>query len=109
MAYKNKYQLMDESVVTDSDGNAYPDLATFTINQLRINEKPSDYKLTQNDLYRFFDLCYEYYDSYDFYDYLTLWLNDITDVADEDNFGKYIKFYGKNDIDKWYIENIKSD
>ena len=107
--YKNKYQLMNESVVTDNDGNAYQDLATFPLNQLRLTEKPSDYKLNQNDLYRFFDLCYNYYDSYDLYDYLTLWLNDITDIADENNFEKSIKFYGKNDIDKWYIENIKSE
>ena len=47
--YKNKYQLMNESVVTDDDGNAYPDLATFPLNQLRLTEKPSDYKLNQND------------------------------------------------------------
>ena len=40
--YKNKYQLMNESVVTDDDGNAYPDLATFPLNQLRLTEKPSD-------------------------------------------------------------------
>ena len=44
------------------------------------------------DLYRFFDLCYDYYESYDLYDYLTLWLNDITDIADESNFEKSIKF-----------------
>jgi hypothetical protein len=109
MAYKNKYQLMDASVVTDKNGDFYPDLATFPLNQLRITEKPSDYTLTQNNLYRFFDLCYDYYDSFDFYDYLTLWLNDITDIANEDNFGKSIKFYGKNDIDKWYIDNVKSE
>ena len=59
--------------------------------------------------HKLFDLCYNYYDSYDLYDYLTLWLNDITDIADENNFEKSIKFYGKNDIDKWYIENIKSE
>ena len=109
MAYKNKYQLMDYSEVTDENGNNYPDLATFPLNQLRIKERPTDYKLTQNDIYRFFDLCYEYYNSFDFYDYLTLWLNDITDISDENNFEKSIKFYGKNDIDKWYIENLKSN
>jgi hypothetical protein len=109
MAYKNKYQLMNASVVTDENGDYYPDLATFPLNQLRITERPTDYKLNQNDIYRFFDLCYEYYNSFDLYDYLTLWLNDITDISNEDNFEKSIKFYGKNDIDKWYIENIKTD
>jgi len=109
MAHKNKYQLMEKSVVTDKNGDFYPDLATFPLNQLRIKERPTDYALTQNNLYRFFDLCYDYYESFDLYDYLTLWLNDITDISDENNFGKVIKFYGKNDIDNWYIENIKTD
>jgi len=107
--YKNKYQLMEASCVTDDNGDFYPDLATFPLKQLRITERPTDYKLTQNNLYRFFDLCYEYYNDFDFYDYLTLWLNDITDISDEDNFEKNIKFYGKNDIDDWYVENLKSD
>lgn len=107
--YKNKYDLMDSSEVTDENGNNYPDLATFPLNQLRLTERPTDYKLAQNDLYRFFDLCYDYYGSFDFYDYLTLWLNDITDISNEDNFEKSIKFYGKNDIDNWYIENLRSD
>lgn len=107
MARKTKYQLMEASVVTDKNGDYYPDLATFPINQLRITKKPSDYKLTQNNLYRFFDLCYEYYGSFDFYDYLTLWLNDINDISNEDNFQKNIKFFSKDDIDKWYIENLK--
>ena len=59
MGYKNKYQLMNASVVTDKNGDFYPDLATFPLNQLRLTERPTDYKLTQNNLYRFFDLCYD--------------------------------------------------
>ena len=109
MANKTKYQLMESSVVTDENGNNYPDLATFPLNQLRITEKPSDYTLTQNDIYRFFDLCYDYYGSFELYDYLTLWLNDITEISNEDNFEKVIKFFGKSDIDKWYVENMKSE
>ena len=121
MAYKTKYQLMDASSVTDNDGNYYPDLATFPINEIRITERPSDYQLTYNDLYRFFDLCYDYYGSFDLYDYLTLWLNDITNIGEmykiyENNeekeintyLDKIIKFYGKKDIDDWYIEKMKS-
>lgn len=109
MAYKTKYQLMDASCVTDKNGDFYPDLATFPLNQLRISEKPSDYKLTQNDLVKFFNLTYQYYGTFDFYDNLTLWLNDINDISDDDNFEKTIKFYGKNDIDNWYVENMKSN
>ena len=107
MANKTKYQLMESSVVTDKDGNNYPDLATFPLNQLRITEKPTDYQLNNNDIYRFFDLCYNYYGSFDLYDYLTLWLNNITEIADEKNFGKNIKFYSKNDIDNWYVKYMK--
>ena len=109
MANRTKYQLMESSVVTDKDGNNYPDLATFPLNELRMTEKPTDYKLNQNNIYRFFDLCYNYYGSFELYDYLTLWLNDINEIADENNFGKNIKFYSKNDIDNWYLENMKYD
>ena len=45
MAYKNKYQLMDYSEVTDENGNNYPDLATFPLNELRLTSKPSNYQL----------------------------------------------------------------
>ena len=37
---KTKYQLMDNSSVTDSNGDYYPDLATFPIDKLRTNYKP---------------------------------------------------------------------
>lgn len=109
MAFKSKYQLMDCSSVTDDNGNCYPDLATFPLNRIRITGKPRDYSLTQRDLYRFFDLCYEFYDSFEFYDYITLWLNDITDIGDEDNFDRKIKLYGKNDLDAWYSENVRDE
>ena len=104
----NKYQLMNESEVTDEYGNNYPDLATFPINEIRITQKPANYKLTHNDLYKFFNLTYEYYNNFDFYDFITLWLNDITEISNPDNFGKEIKFYGKTDIDNWYSEFLKS-
>lgn len=104
----NKYQLMNESEVTDEFGNNYPDLATFPLNELRITQKPTFYKLNQKDLYRFFDLTYEYYDKFDFYDFITLWLNDINEISNSNNFGKEIKFYSKNDLDKWYSEHLKS-
>ena len=109
MAYKTKYQLMESSVVTDKDGNNYPDLATFPLNSLRVTQKPSDYKLNQNNIYRFFDLMYEYYNDFDFYDYITLWLNDITDIANEENFQKNLKFYSKSDLDTWYQEYLKQE
>ena len=104
----SKYQLMNKSEVTDEYGNNYPDLATFPLNELRITQKPTFYKLNQKDLYRFFDLTYEYYDKFEFYDFITLWLNDINEISNPNNFEKQIKFYSKNDLDKWYTEHIKS-
>lgn len=104
----NKYQLMNDSNVTDEYGNNYPDLATFPLNELRLTQKPANYELTECDLYRFFDLSYNYYDKFDFYDYITLWLNDINEIGNEKNLGKSIKFFGKNDLDKWYAEHLKS-
>ena len=107
MGTKNKYQLMNASEVTDSNGDYYPDLASFPLNQLRIKDKPADYKLRSVDLYRFFDLTQGWYGDFDLYDYLTLWLNDINEISNEDNFGKTIKLYSKSDIDNWYLDNVK--
>ena len=51
---------------------------------------------------------YDYYDEFDFYDDINLWLNNITEIYDEDeNFGKTINLYGKTDLDKWYREFLK--
>lgn len=109
MAYRTKYQLMEKSVVTDKNGDFYPDLATFPLNRIRITSKPREYQLAYVDIYRFFDLMNVFYNDFNFYDYLTLWLNDITEISDENNIGKTIMLYGKSDIDKWYVENMKSD
>lgn len=103
---KTKYQLMDNSSVTDSNGDYYPDLATFPIDKLRTNYKPSNYNLNENDIYRFYNLTNEYYGSFDFYDYMTLWLNDIR-IISEDDFNKTIKFYDQKDLDDWFLENLK--
>ena len=109
MAFKSKYQLMDCSCVTDENGNYYPDLATFPLDRIRVTEKPREYNLVQKDLYRFYDLMYEFYGTFNFYDYLTLWLNDINDISNEENFNRQITLYGKNDLDKWYIENMRDE
>lgn len=109
MARKSKYQLMDYSCVTDDNGDFYPDLATFPLNKIRITEKPREYNLNYRDVYRFYDLSYEFYNNFDLYDYLTLWLNDITDIGDENNIDKKIKLYGKTDLDNWYKEYMRID
>ncbi len=110
MAKKNKYNLMKDSIVTDSYGNCYPDIATFPINKFVANTKPIEYKLNYKDTQRFFDTTYEFYSSFDFYDDIILWLNNIEYISDSDtNFEKIIKMYGKNDIDEWYIASIRGE
>lgn len=105
---RNKYQLMKESLtVFDSNGNAYPDLATFPLESLIINTKPLEYKLNENDTLRFFDLIYQFYDSFDFYDDIILWLNDIDYIFDtEKYFESKIKFFSKKDLDAWYLNSL---
>ena len=106
--YKSKYQLMVESSVTDDDGNGYPDLATFPIEDIDITVKPTPYQLTQLDTERFFNLTDKWYGSYDFYDDIILWLNNIRHISDsEENFEKVIDMFSISDIDNWYIKNVK--
>ena len=107
---KNKYQMMKESIVTDNNGNPYPDLATFPLDSFISTSKPIDVKLTYKDTQRFFDLTYDFYDSFDFYDDITLWLNDITYISDSDaNYQKIIKIYSKIDIDNWYLASVRGE
>lgn len=105
---KTKYQLMNQSVVTDKNGNHYADLATFDIDSFETRNKPADYKLTYNDTLKFYNAIYEFYGDFDFYDDLNLWLNNIINISDSDlNFQKKIKLYSKTDIDNFYINHIK--
>ena len=103
---KNKYQMMRNSIVMDSEGNNYPDLTTFPLETLVINNKPLEYSLTEVDTLRFFDLIYKYYDSFNFYDDIILWLSDIEDITLEYNFQKKIKLLSKKDLDSWYLSSL---
>lgn len=106
--YKSKYQLMAESVVTDSEGNAYPDLATFPIEDMDVTVKPALYELTEMNTERFFDLIYQWYGAFDFYDDIILWLNNIRHISDsEENFEKKIQMFSKQDLDDWFVKNMR--
>lgn len=107
---KSKYQMMKESIVTDENGNPYPDIATFPLQSFIATSKPLEVKLSYVDTQRFFDLTYRFYESFDFYDDITLWLNDIDYISDsEENFEKIIKIYSKIDIDNWYLASVKGE
>ena len=107
---RNKYQLMASSVVTDSEGNTYPDIATFPIEDFSPTVKPANYSLTWQNTKRFFDLIYEWYGAFPFYDDIILWLNDIQYISDSDaNFQKVLNMYSKQDLDDWYVKNVRSN
>jgi hypothetical protein len=119
---KSKYDLMTESEYKDPNGNVYPDLATFPINSFKPTTRAIDYQLSEYDILYFYKLIYDFYGDFNFYDDITLWLNDIPYISDtrdvsdynyneidyRGNFGKYIKFYTKQDIDKWYLNSINN-
>ncbi|MGD9678179.1 MAG: hypothetical protein AB7V16_07420 [Vulcanibacillus sp.] len=117
---KSKYMLMSESLTTDEFGNHYPDLATFKINDFQPTSRGVDYQLTFNDCLWFYKLVYEFYSDFNFYDDITLWLNEVPWISDTrqvddvelgtvdygGNFERFIKFYSKQDIDRWLLNSI---
>lgn len=102
---KNRYLLTKESsVYKDTYGNKYPDIFTFPIKKLKITEIPYTYVLTEVDIYRFDLLIYSYYGSPD-YDDIVLWYNNIEHISDVLP-GTSIELPVKNDIDKFYSDNV---
>lgn len=98
---------MRPSIVTDSQGNSYPDLATFPIENFSPSVKYRSHALTDSDIYRFDLLTDSAYNDYNLYDDFTLWISDIPFLSDDNNFEAVIKLYNKSDIDTWYLENLK--
>lgn len=106
---KTKYDLMEESIVKDSHGDNYCDLASFDINKIQFSAEPAKYKLTSNDLIRFFDLVQQYYASFDcYFEEILLWLNELgDDLSNDDNFGKEIILIKQTDVENFYTNNLK--
>ena len=106
MAYKNKYMMMEDSTETDSVGNNYPDLATFPINDFKPQSKGRPFIMKETDVYRFDISIYDYYSAYDFYDNITLWLNDIPYLSNDDYIGYEMLFYQKREINQFFINSL---
>lgn len=53
MAVNNIYRCMQESVVTDVNGKAYPDVLTSNINNIPVDSGFEYYELTETDIKRF--------------------------------------------------------
>lgn len=104
---KSKYDTMSPSQVTDSQGNSYPDLATFPIESFTPSVKYRSHPLDDGDIYRFDLLTDSAYNDYNLYDDFTLWISDIPFLSDDNNFEVPIKLYNKSDIDVWYLNNLK--
>lgn len=106
---KSKYQLISPSTVAfDSNGNPYPDLATFPIESFSPTTKPNYYTLGEVDIYRFDILTDNTYSDFDFYDDFMLWVNNIPFIEDDTNIGNSLALYTKSDIDNWFALNVKS-
>ena len=99
---KSKYStIASSSVYTDASGNFYPDIFTFPINNIVLNDKPLKYYLEQQDIERFDILMANYYGSSD-YDQIILWLNKIGHIADQ-SVGTEIYLPSKNDLDTFLL------
>lgn len=105
---RNKYMIMEQSTQTDSFGNNYPDLTTFPINDFIPSEKSRPYRTDENDIYRFDLPIGLYYNNFNLYDDISLWLNDIPYLSDDDYIGTEVLFYQKADIDKFFVSNLVS-
>jgi len=106
MGTKTKYNLMLPSTeVADENGNFYPDVATFNINYFIPQNKPLDYQLKFNDLYRFDLFINSFYANFDFYDDIILWLNNIPYLT-ASGLEQNIKLYVKGDLDSYYSANV---
>lgn len=107
MANRSKYDLIKGSTTAyDDDGNAFPDLATFSINEFRATESPFIGGLDEQSTFRFDILTYAYYGTFQFYDLFSLWINDIPHISTDDNISKNIMLFSKQDIETFYINNI---
>lgn len=101
----NRYIFMQDSAESDIDGNFYPDICTFNIENFKYTEKPYKEKITQTFAYRLDILINELYSSFNLYDELALWLNDKLSLSKED-IGTIIYMPDKRDLDTFYKENI---
>jgi hypothetical protein len=103
---KSKYDLMSPGEVTDSNGNYYPDLTSFPINDFVPSVKGRPYNMVSVDPYRIDLKVGAYYGSFDYYDLMTLWLNDIPYLADDDYIGTDLYFFQKQDLDAFYLDKL---
>lgn len=102
---KNKYDLMKDSIYTDENGVAFPDLATFPINTFASTKRAITGTLSEQSVYYFYNMILQFYNSFDMYDDILLWLNDIP-YLEETYIEKNIKLFKKEEIDTWYLNNL---
>lgn len=103
----SRYLFMQDSDQADSEGNFYPDICTFKIEEFDYTEKVYEERLRQGDVYRLDILIYDLYKDFFLYDELTLWLNNRLSLSKED-IGTTLNLPDKKDFDSFYIKNIVS-
>lgn len=102
---KNKYNLIKDSIVSDGNGNFYPDLATFPINDLIPTTRYIPIDIYEQNIYTFYNFIYDIFSTFSLYDDILLWLNDIP-YLDATYENTILKVYTKKDIDAWYVDKI---
>jgi hypothetical protein len=75
---RSRYDLMENSLQTDEQGEAYPDVVTYPINFFSNNFYPQQHVLTAGDLARWDLFIFDQYNDIAYKDIL-IWLNKVGD------------------------------
>lgn len=101
-----EYDLMGESVDTDSSGRNLPDIMTLNLNNFEFTSPAIKYQLTENDIYRFDKVMLSFYSSVAYYAPMVLMLNNIPFLT-KDYMNEYIFLPIKEDLDNFYQKNFE--
>ncbi len=104
---KTRYQTISKSNQINQKGEYYPDILSFQIKRIILNENIQEVEVNQRYKERFSLLCYDYYGT-NYYDDLILWINGI-DTVHNLEIGRIIYVPDKRDLDKFLIKNRKKN
>jgi len=102
---RTEYDLMQDSIEVDSGGMNLPDVMTLDLNQFEYSSPSTKYQLKESDVYRFDKLMISFYGSVSYYKSMVLLLNNI-DFLDSSYINSFIFLPIKQDLDKFYLDNL---
>lgn len=100
---RNRYLLMKESSVSNSDGINYPDPISFPMKKLKITEDPLEYTIRDMDLDRIDLVMFRAYGT-SYYDDIILWYNKIATLADLEP-GDTLLLPTLSDLENFFLRN----